>query len=310
MTKFTHESLHEIISTLQQKLQKLDIYDILEFEVLNPDLFDSVYSGTHVSIDNKNYIYRSLKAYTDLSELFKCKMLLPVLKSDKTALMRFKKLNTQDSFHKTTQGNEKYGTDSIFAQIHKNEEPAFLMPYVQALKNININKRPRILNLGVNSGDEFEIIKKEASNFKNFELIGIDYSQSAINEAKRKFKDTNITFIAHDINKLNELNLGEFDLIITIGTLQSSNIDFKLTFMNLIQNHLKRDGAIILGFPNCRWIDGEMIYGAKVKNYSFSELSLMIKDVHYCKKYLQQKKFKVTITGKNYLFLSATSLKS
>ena len=66
---------------------------------------------------------------------------------------------------------------------------------------------------------------------------------------------------------------------------------------------------MILGFPNCRWIDGEMIYGAKAKNYAFPEMSLLYKDVHFCKKYLQQKKFRVTVTGKNYIFLTATSIR-
>jgi hypothetical protein len=78
--------------------------------------------------------------------------------------------------------------------------------------------------------------------------------------------------------------------------------------MNIIQNYLYKNGSIILGFPNCRWIDGEMITGAKSKNYSFPEMSVLVKDIYFCKKYLQQKKFRVTITGKDYLFLTATSI--
>ena len=308
--KFTNEPLFEITQSLQKQLQELSSGEILEFEILNPDFFDASYSGKKIELQDKEYIYRSLKAYTDLCETLYCKMLVPIPKMNKMLLIRFKKLNRDISFHQEQQGSEKYGTNSLFAQIHKNEEPAFLQHYVQALKNININKRVRILNLGVNSAEEFEIIQKMCSNFSNMQLIGIDYSHSAIAEAQKKFPQTNIEFIQQDINTLDDLSLEPFDAIITIGTLQSSNIDFKLTFMKLVQQYLKKDGAMVLGFPNCRWIDGEMIYGAKVKNYSFSEMSLMIKDVHYCKKYLQQKKFKVTVTGKNYLFLSATSLKS
>ena len=47
----------------------------------------------------------------------------------------------------------------------------------------------------------------------------------------------------------------------------------------LIQNYLEDKGSIILGFPNCRWINGEMIYGAKAANYSYSEQSVLYKDV-------------------------------
>jgi hypothetical protein len=78
--------------------------------------------------------------------------------------------------------------------------------------------------------------------------------------------------------------------------------------MNIVQNYLKKDGSMILGFPNCRWIDGEMIYGAQPPNYNFSEMSILYNDVIFCKKYLQQKKYRVTITGKEYIFLTATSI--
>jgi hypothetical protein len=78
--------------------------------------------------------------------------------------------------------------------------------------------------------------------------------------------------------------------------------------MDLVQNYLEKDSAIILGFPNSRWIAGEMVYGAKAPNYAMSEMSLLFNDVMFCKKYLQQKKYRVTITGKHYLFLTATKI--
>ena len=51
---------------------------------------------------------------------------------------------------------------------------------------------------------------------------------------------------------------------------------------------------------------GELIYGAKVPNYEYSEMGVLYSDVIYCKKHLQQKKFRVTLTGKDYLFLTGT----
>jgi hypothetical protein len=78
--------------------------------------------------------------------------------------------------------------------------------------------------------------------------------------------------------------------------------------MNIYQNYLLKGGAMILGFPNCRWIDGEMIYGAKAPNYKFNEMGLVLKDIYFCKKYLQQKGYRVVITGKDYLFLSARKI--
>jgi len=310
MLNFTNQEMLQIITTLQEKLTSLNAKEVVEFEVLNPDFCSSIYAGNIVLIDNNEYIYRGYKAWIDLAQILHCKMLTPITKSSNKVVIRYEKLNADDSFHKSiTDKEEKYGTESIFNEIHKNEEPAFLAHYLKALQNVNINKRIRVLNLGVNSGDEFEIIQEYATGFENLELIGIDYCPSAINLAKEKFKEfKNISFYTHDINDLESLSLGKFDLIISIGTLQSSNLEFNPLFMSIVQNQLKRDGAMILGFPNCRWVDGEMIYGARVKNYSFSEMGLLYKDVIFCKKYLQQKKFRVTVTGKDYIFITATSI--
>lgn len=294
MLKFCSNDLFEISQKISKEIKTLHSGEVLEFTIQNPDL--------------KNTI--GFKSWIDLAQLQYCKMLTPQIIDEQYIVIRFQKLNLEDSFHKVSSDDkEKYGTNSSFSIINKTQQSAFLLHYLKALDNVQIDTRKRVLNLGVNKGDEFEIIKKYAQNFSNLELVGVDYCTSAIEEAKENFEDKNITFLEGDINHLEELNLGTFDLIITIGTLQSSNLDFNTTFMNIVQNYLKKDGAMIIGFPNCRWIDGEMIYGAKVKNYNFSEMSVLYKDVNFCKKYLQQKKFRVTITGKDYIFLTATSIR-
>jgi len=310
MQKFNTFSMLEIIEILKKQLLQISAKDVLEFEVMNPDYLSSVYSGQQIEIEGELFIYRGYKAWVDLAQILYCRMLTPIVISQIKVIIKFEKLNEDDSFHRQiTQKEEKYGSDSIFSQIHKNEETSFIAHYLKALQNVDINKRTRILNLGVNSGDEFDIILEYASNFKNLELVGIDYCASAVKEAKEKFHEySNIDIFLHDINELNSLNFEKFDLIISIGTLQSSNLEFNKLLMSIVQNQLKREGAMILGFPNCRWIDGEMIYGARVKNYAFSEMGLLFKDVIFAKKYLQQKKFRVTITGKDYIFLTATSI--
>lgn len=307
MHKFTNQSMIEIIETLT----KVNPQESLILEVLNPDLCTSSYSGSILTINTTEYISRGYKSWLDLSQILKARMLTPEIASEHTVFLRFQKLDEDESFHKSIDDKEeKYGEESIFSQIHKNEEPAFIHYYLQALQNVNVTKRTRILNLGVNSGDEFEAIINSTAEIENLEFIGIDYCSSAIQKANEKFSaHRNISFYTHDINDLASLNLGEFDLIISIGTLQSSNLEFNSLLMSIVQNQLKRDGAMILGFPNCRWIDGEMVYGARVKNYPFSEMGLLYKDVIFSKKYLQQKKFRVTITGKEYIFLTATSIR-
>lgn len=309
MKKFTQETMFEIISYLEKELKQKD--ETL-FEVLNPNINGEIYAGEKYILNNIEFIYRSYKSWCDLAELLFCKMLVISINQN-TVTLKFQKLNKFDSFHNeiNDEKNEKYGENSTFFRINKNEEPAFLYSYMKALINVKVEEKKNILNLGINKADEFEVIKEllEEQVLKNISFTGIDYSSSAIEFAKKRFPFNNFNFFTHDINKLVELNLKKSDLIISIGTLQSSSLNFKLLFMDLVQNYLEDKGSIILGFPNCRWINGEMIYGAKAPNYSYSEQSILYKDVYFCKKYLQQKKFRVTLTGKNYLFLTATSIK-
>jgi hypothetical protein len=300
--------MQEILPILEDKL-KNDTF--ISFDVLNPDLGEG-YAGQAIVIEDQTYTYRGYKAWMDLAELLMCKMLTPKASTYPFVTITYKMLEKKDSFHLDTEGGEKekYGINSHFSQIYKMEEPAFLYYYKQALYNVSLEKKKRVLNLGVNRGDEFEVIKNslDTKTYASMEFIGIDHSKSAIDYAKSIFTEENVTFYAEDINDLDTLGLGRFDLLISIGTLQSPSINFKPFFMSLVQNYLEKDSAIILGFPNSRWVGGEMIYGAKAPNYAMSEQSLLYNDVIFSKKYLQQKKFRVTITGKQYVFLTATKI--
>jgi hypothetical protein len=190
------------------------------------------------------------------------------------------------------------------------EEPSFLYHYLQALKLSGLPRRKRILDLGINRGDEFKTIREtlDINEYETVELVGVDHAESAISEARRKFPETNVTFYAHDINRLDDLALGTFDLLISIGTLQSPGIAFKPLLMHLVQHYLNRDSALVLGFPNGRWKGGELCYGAKAAHYSFSEMGVVLEDILFAKRYLQQKKYRVMITGKQYLFLTAVRI--
>jgi len=289
MKKFKQESILEISNFLEKELQSKEKITIL---VENPD-------ANHKAI--------SLKAWIDLAEILKCKIEIPKEKNNYIEI-NFIKLNEKNSFHsqKYIDKKEKYGIESIFFNLNKNKEPYFVYNYQLALKLVNIQNRKNILNLGINKGDEFVFIKELIPRqFKKLNLIGIDHSKSAIEYAKKALPYSNCRFITYDITKLAELNLPKQDLIISIGTMQSPSINFKVFLMQLVQKHLKSNSALILAFPNSRWIDNTLIYGAKNKNHNFSEMGLLINDLAYAKKYLQQKKYRVYISGREYIFLTA-----
>jgi 2-polyprenyl-3-methyl-5-hydroxy-6-metoxy-1,4-benzoquinol methylase len=294
MKNFTKNTLLHITNWLSSEFKEKNQ---LSFIILNPD---------------NNLQAKSYKIWVNLAELHFCRMLTPEKVDEKNVKITFKKLNKENSFHSAPIENreEKYGISSKFFHINKNEEPTFLHAYKKALEAVKIHSRKQILNLGVNKGDEFELIEQliDQKKFNSINFIGIDHSQTALNFAKKRFPKDNVKFYKQDINKLKELKLKKSDLIISIGTLQSPSINYKPFLMSLVQEHLTYNGSFILGFPNSRWIDQELIYGAKAPNYSYSEMSLLFNDVIFAKKYLQQKKFRVTITGREYIFLTATRI--
>ena len=291
----TNKSLLEITTKIENRLKK---YNKITFTVENPDY---------------NLNSRGYKTWVNLAELHYCKMLTPKIVEHQLIEITFKKLNIENSFHSApiNDPKEKYGVESKFFTINKNEEPTFLHAYRKALESVKIKDRKSTLNLGINRGDEFELIEQliGKKSFNSINFIGIDHSKTALEYAKERFPKENLKFYQHDINRIKELNLPLFDLIISIGTLQSPSINYQPFLMSLVQEHLTPDGAFILGFPNSRWIDNELIYGAKAPNYPYSEMSLLYNDVIFAKKYLQQKRFRVTITGREYIFLTATRIK-
>ena len=302
MKIFKNEPLSEIIDylTLHQRCTNI------EFALLNPDLAKQNYCGDTIKVAHSEYRYHSYKSLLDIAQFFHRRFATPIVQQH-LIIVRLTKLNSQRSFHNTDLLTDKYGKDSEFAKIDKNSYAGFYLYYLQALKAVKIAQRKDILNLGINSGGELYAIKKLLQDaFKDIAVTGIDISASALELAKQRY--ATLQTFCEDINNLNELPLARFDLIISIGTLQSPSIDFDAVLRYLVKELLVPKGAIILGFPNCRWIDGEMVYGAKAPHYNYSELSLVFKDIAFAKRYLQQQGFRVTITGKDYLFITATKL--
>ncbi len=300
MIDLANTPLSTAINDLTTTISTLAAGDKIKITAADPDNCIGCYGGEAYEYGDKRYLHRSWHSWNTLAHLLGCRMLTPRLLPDGIIEITLQKLDIDQTFH----SHKGYGTNDIFSRISKHEEPSFLHYYMQALDEVHISQRKRILDLGVNNGDELALIRQLYDT--TAEMVGIDMDRSAIEAARSRLPEAILH--QHDINKMDELDLGSFDLIISIATLQSPGINTKMTVMNLVQNYLSDDGAIIFALPNSRWIDGELIQGAKAPNYSFSELSLVIKDIHWIKKYLQQHRFRVRIFGREYMFLVATKI--
>jgi trans-aconitate methyltransferase len=199
---------------------------------------------------------------------------------------------------------ERYGASSEFARISKHEEPGFVLDFADALARVPVAAGARVLDLGVNAGDELALAMALAPVLADASFVGVDHSESAIAVARARF-GARVALHVADLASLDALDLGTFDLVISIGTLQSPGIDDREVVRRVVQRHLAPAGAVIFGFPNCRYIDGELEHGTRMKNFRQPELGLLVKDVAFYRKYLQQHHRRVFVTGQHYLFVTA-----
>jgi len=306
-------SMYKCLQQLRSALARPVAHEVALL-IPDPDLCPGCYAGECFEHAGRTYRHRSWHSWSTLAHLLGCRMMTPRPAKAPLIEVRFQKLDPEASFHHTKNSthyplpttHSKYHLGSIFSRIDKREEPEFLYHYLQALDEVQITQHRRVLDLGIYRGDEFAMIDAVAGEGHGIEMVGIDHDEEAVAYAKNHLPHA--TFYLHDINNLAALHLGRFDLLITVGTLQSPGIETKPLVMDLVQHYLTDDSALIIGFPNSRWIDGELIQGAKAPNYPFSELSLLIKDIHWIKKYLQQHRYRVRIFGRSYLWLVATRI--
>lgn len=293
MRRFRSEPLHEILTDLDATLKSAASFT---FEVPNPDLASGLYAGESLN----GVVYRPLSSWLELAQDLRCCMSVPVILEDGFIRLHFHKLDETKSFHRERKF-QKYSANSTFSRISKLEDSSFLHAYLEALKRVGLQKGARVLSLGVNRGDELLVFDWLGLKV---DVVGIDSNESALQIAKRRF-GKRYSFITMDLNDLGSLELEPFDLILSFGTLQSPALDDRALLRELVQRFITPTGSLILGLPNGRYLDGELLYGARMKNYTRPDLSLLIRDAAFYRKYLQQHGFKVFVTGKYEVVLTA-----
>ena len=277
---------------------------------MDPDLHPRAYSGENVSVPSASQLsayHRTWKTWLELAESLNARMGTPVKSEENNVIFKLTKLNSAESWHTDApKGTEKYGLKSDYANVDKREDPFWLRDYREALTSLNLKAGQKILSLGVGRGDELSVMKPWFSELEpELNFVGIDHCASAIERAQQDFPAKNYRFEERDL--LTEWNGDrDFDVLISIATLQCSGFEGKSVFRDWYQKALKPDGSLILGFPCCRYVDGQVISGPKVKNFRDPEWSLLMKDIAYFSRYLTSHKKRVVLTGRNTLFLTAT----
>jgi SAM-dependent methyltransferase len=279
----------------------------VELDVLDPDLGRGLYAGERVEHDGAAYVHRSYRLWIELAGRLGLRMLTPRPLAAPRIRLVFERLDEAARLRPSGEDpTEKYGATSEFARIDKLEDPGFVIDMAEALERVALPAGARVLDLGVNTGDELALLMALAPALRDAAtLVGIDHSASAIAAARQRFRDApNVALHEADLATLGALDLGRFDLVLSIGTLQSAGVDDREVVRQVVQHHLTPHGAVIFGFPNCRYIDGEVEYGTRMRNFREPELGLLIKDVAFYRKYLQQHHRQVFVTGKSYVLVT------
>jgi trans-aconitate methyltransferase len=308
---FGPEPLIEIVRWMQTELAAGATR--LELVVLDPDRGRGLYAGERV----EDRVHRPYRVWVELADRLGLRMLTPTRADQRdpdsnradhdashvdqsSVALRFERLDARERLRPTGDATERYGAGSPFARISKDEEPGFVLDLADAIERTKLGAGARVLDLGVNTGDEIALMRE--LGLRDAQFTGIDHSASAIAEARVRFPD--VDFHVADLNALETIGLGRFDLVISIGTLQSPGVDDRDIVRRVVQHHLAPTGSVILGLPNCRYIDGELEHGARVKNLRQPELGLLVRDVTYYRRYLNQHHKQVFVTGQHYLLVT------
>lgn len=308
-TVFRAEPLTAIVAHVQRRLAEGDA--VVRLEVLDPDHGRGRFAGEPVVIGDDEYRHRPLRVWLDLAGRLGLRLLTPRPAAPPRIELRFERLDGAADWHREAidDPTEKYGAASSFARISKLEDPDLLLDLADAFARIGLAADARVLELGVGRGDALALLAAHVPGLEGRgTLVGVDHSRSALALARARFPGANARFIEADLGDLGALELGEFDLVIALDTLQSSGLDDRALLRHLVQRCLAPRGAVLLGLPNCRYLDGEVVFGARMRNYSQPELGLLVRDIAFYRKYLQQHRRTVHVTGKYELLITAVPI--
>jgi len=284
---FRREPLADVVAYLRAQLEREPRVSI---RVLDPDRGRGHYAGELVD----DHVHRSLRTWIDLADRLDLRLLVPRAAAPPLVELVFERL---DEAARWDGGVDKYAAHAAYQRIDKREDPGFVLDLSDALERVAVGDAPHVLALGCNTGDEITLVR---ASLPGATIVGIDRDASALAVARTRFPDA--TFLEAELGA--PLAVGRFDLVLSIGTLQSTGLDDRDLLRRIVQDHLTSRGGVIIGVPNCRYLDGEQRYGARMKNYTQPELGLLVKDVAFYRKYLQQHHRKVWITGKHYILVT------
>ncbi|WP_221091134.1 class I SAM-dependent methyltransferase [Deinococcus aquaedulcis] len=286
---FTHEPLSAILPAVRERLRA---GGEVQFTVPDPDLGLGLYAGEATPHGR----HRPWVVWADLADLLGAHLLTPQPAGPgrvRVTLRAWAPTPDPDA--------GGYGPAGTWGRVDKLEDPVFLATFVEALRRVDPPPGGRVLALGVNAGRELDALAL-AFPGRELDVVGVDLQADALAAAQARWPQAH--FLALDVNAL-PANLGRFDLVLALSLLQSPGVVQDVLLARLRREHLTPGGGLILGFPNARYRDGTLSYGARMRNYARPDLSLLAADLTNARRGLQKHGYKVFVTGKYEVLLTA-----
>lgn len=287
---FTHEPLAVILPVLRAALASAGE---VAFSVPDPDLGVGRYAGEATP----HGLHRPWQVWTDLADLLGAHLLTPGRVGEGRVRVRLRAW--ADVPDPDAAG---YGAQGDWARVDKLEDPVFLLTLVEALRRVNPPAGGRALALGVNRGRELDALAL-AFGDRELGVLGLDLDETAL--AAARVRHPAATFQALDVTTLPVPELGRFDLVLALSLLHSPAVRQDVLLAAVCRQHLTPTGGLILGYPNARYRDGTLSYGARLRNFARPDLSLLAADVTDARRGLQKRGFKVFVTGKYEALVTA-----
>jgi hypothetical protein len=279
-------------------------------DVPDPDLLETGFSGSLRVIQGEEVHVHDWQCWVDVASLLECRLQTPERLENGWLRLWFLPLDTNDSWHHlpVSDPTEKYGMGTPFFELDKLEEPHFQTELREGIEGLNLQPGERILILGAHKGDEIRLLEEVVGPelFAALEVVAVDHCFSAVEVGRQRWREQpQVTWHCMDLHDVVGLGEHNYALVIAVGTLQSPEVRDRELLKWLVKEGSQERNALLIGFPNSRYVQGALKYGAEMKNYATSEGSLLLKELSYYKRFLQQQRYRVRVKGKYYQFVMA-----
>jgi len=269
---------------------------------------------------------RDWRAWLDLADAVGARMRTPRPvggPGPRTLRLPFVRLSGEAELHADGgRSGGRYGPQGAFTRLRKTEHPGFLLPLLDAVAFAAPKNPRRVLVVGCHRGDEIEALTRLQPPIPADRVTGLDREPAALDEARSRFPTAR--FVQADLRDpialadLATADAAEVDadgdadgnadtrygLIVAIDVLQSPDLDGPAVLRTLVRELAAPSGGVVIGLPCSRFRGGEVVWGARTRNFREADLSLVVRDLAGHRRYLHQHGYRTRIGGRYDLLLA------